>query len=117
MSEQIIDLPEVLERVQDDKPFLVELMDIFEEDFLKKRVALAEAVVAKDFSKIKEVVHSMKGSSGNVSAKRIYASCLALEKLAKENSFNGVDELVKAIDDQFAEVREFTVKLKKELGG
>ena len=117
MSDQIIDLPEVLERVQDDKAFLAELMDIFEEDFIKKRAALIEAVAAKDFVRIKETVHSMKGSSGNVSAKRIYASCLALEKLAKENNFNGMDELVKAIDTQFAEVQEFTIKLKKELDG
>ena len=117
MSDQIIDLPEVLERVQDDKSFLVELLDIFEEDFLKKRAALGQAVAAKDLAKIKEVAHSMKGSSGNVSAKRIYASCLALEKIAKDNSTAGMDELVKAIDAQFAEVRQFTVDFKKELGG
>lgn len=117
MSEQIIDLPEVLERVQDDKSFLAELMEIFQDDFLKKRAALGEAIAAKDFSKIKEVVHSMKGSSGNVSAKRIYASCLTLEKLAKEGNLNGMEDLTKAIDTQFAEVQQFTVGLKKELGG
>ena len=117
MNDQIIDLPEVLERVQDDKAFLSELLDIFEEDFLKKRVALAQAVASKDITKIKEIAHSMKGSSGNVSAKRIYASCLALEKLAKDNSTAGMDELVKAIDAQFAEVQGFAAAFKKELGG
>ena len=117
MSEQIIDLPDVLQRVQDDKSFLAELLDIFQEDFLKKRAALSQAVAARDIVKIKDLAHSMKGSSGNVSAKRIYASCLALEKLAKDNSTAGMDDLVKTIDAQFAEVRRFTADLKKELGG
>ena len=117
MSDQIIDLPEVLERVQDDKGFLAELLDIFQEDFLKKRAALGEAIAAKDIARIKEVAHSMKGSSGNVSAKRVYASCLDLEKLAKENSTAGMDDLVKVIDVQFAEIQGFTAQFKKDLGG
>ena len=34
MSEEIIDLKEVLERVQDDRELLNELLDIYQEDFL-----------------------------------------------------------------------------------
>ena len=37
MAEDIIDLPDVLERVQDDKELLLELLDIFQEDFVSKR--------------------------------------------------------------------------------
>ena len=117
MSDQIIDLSDVLERVQDDMDFLAELLDIFQEDFITKRAALGEAMTAKDLAKIKEVAHSIKGSSGNVSAKRIHASCLALEKLVQGNSTAGMDDLVKTIDVQFAEVQRFTADFKKGLGG
>ena len=85
MSEEIIDLKDVLERVQDDKELLAELFDIYEEDFLIKRKVLGEAIAAGDIAKIKEVAHSMKGSSGNISAKPLHAACLKLESLAKEN--------------------------------
>ncbi len=68
MSEEIIDLKDVLERVQDDKELLAELFDIYQEDFVVKRQALGEAITAKDITKIKEIAHSMKGSSGNISA-------------------------------------------------
>ena len=79
MSEEIIDLKDVLERVQDDKELLAELFDIYQEDFVVKRKALGDAIAAKDIAKIKEVAHSMKGSSGNISAKPLHAACLKLE--------------------------------------
>jgi len=42
MSEEIIDLKDVLERVQDDKELLDELLDIYQEDFVQKRQALGK---------------------------------------------------------------------------
>jgi HPt (histidine-containing phosphotransfer) domain-containing protein len=114
MSEDIIDLPDVLERVQDDKELLLELLDIYQEDFVTKREALTEAVAKSDFSKVKEIAHSMKGASGNISAKRMYASCLQLEQFAKEGNAAGMQNLLKTIDIQFEEIKDNTVKLKKQ---
>ncbi len=116
MSE-IIDLPDVLERVQDDKELLLELLDIFQEDFVNKRKALGEAITSSNIVKIKEVAHSMKGSSGNISAKPMHAACLQLEQLAKSNTTAGMEDLVKTIDVQFEQVKVFAAKLKKEWGG
>ena len=113
----IIDLPDVLERVQDDKELLLELFDIFQDDFKKKRQALGEAIAAKDIAKIKEIAHSIKGASGNISAKSMHAACLQLEQLAKSNTTDGMDDLVKTVDAQFVEVQAFAVKMKKEWGG
>lgn len=115
-DDDIIDLPDVLERVQDDKELLLELLDIYQEDFVLKRAALAEAIEKKDFVKIKEVAHSMKGASGNISAKRLYATCLSLESKAKENDASGLEDLLKAVDSQFLEVQENAVKLKAQFG-
>ncbi len=117
METEIIDLPEVLERVQDDKELLVELFDIYQNDFVKKRQSLGDAIAANDIVKIKEVAHSMKGASGNISAKKIYGSCLALEQLAKSNTTTGMMDLVKEIDAQFEQVKVRTAQLAKEWGG
>ena len=117
METEIIDLPEVLERVQDDKELLLELFDIYQNDFVKKRQALSDAIAESDIAKIKEITHSMKGASGNISAKKIYGSCLALEQLAKSNITDGMMDLVKSIDVQFAEVKNRAVELTKEWGG
>jgi HPt (histidine-containing phosphotransfer) domain-containing protein len=114
MADDIIDLPDVLERVQDDKELLLELLDIYQEDFLLKRATLAEAITKKDFTIIKEVAHSMKGASGNISAKRLYATCLQLEAKAKENNAEGLDQILKTVDSQFEEVKANAIKLKQQ---
>src|ERR1700679_2719161 len=114
MSEEIIDLKDVLERVQDDKELLAELFDIYEEDFVVKRKALGEAINAKDIVKIKEIAHSMKGSSGNISAKSLHAACLKLESLAKEGKTDGMQEVASAIDGYFEQVKVFAARFKKE---
>lgn len=116
MAEDIIDLKDVLDRVQDDKELLLELLDIYQEDFVTKRQALGEAVAAKDFAKIKEVAHSMKGASGNISAKRMHETCLQMEQLARAGDISGIPGLVQTIDSQFEEVKANAIKLKKEFG-
>ncbi len=117
MEQEIIDLKDVLDRVQDDKELLLELFDIFQEDFASKRQALSDAIAAGNIAKVKEVAHSMKGSSGNISAKPMHATCLQLEQLAKSNSTDGMQDLVKAIDAQFEQVKVFTARMKKEWAG
>ena len=117
MQEDIIDLPDVLERVQNDKELLLELFDIFQEDFQHKRQALGQAIAAGNIGTIKEIIHSMKGPSGNISAKPMHAACLRIEQLAKSGAIAGMDEVVKIIDGQFEQVKIFAAKMKKEWGG
>lgn len=117
MSEEIIDLKDVLERVQDDKELLAELFDIYQEDFLVKRKALGDAIASKDIAKIKEIAHSMKGSSGNISAKPLHAACLQLEVLAREGKTDGMQEVASSIDGYFERVKVFAARFKKELAG
>jgi HPt (histidine-containing phosphotransfer) domain-containing protein len=116
MGEEIIDLKDVLERVQDDKELLNELFDIYQEDFVAKRQALGEAIATHNIVKIKEIAHSMKGSSGNISAKPLHAACLKLELLAKDGKTDGMQEVATAIDGYFEQVKVFAARFKKELG-
>jgi HPt (histidine-containing phosphotransfer) domain-containing protein len=117
MSDEIIDLKDVLDRVQQDKELLNELFDIYQEDFVIKRKALGDAIAANDIVKIKEIAHSMKGSSGNISAKPLHAACLKLEMLAKEGKTDGMQEVASNIDGYFEKVKIFAAGFKKELAG
>jgi HPt (histidine-containing phosphotransfer) domain-containing protein len=117
MNEEIIDLKDVLERVQDDKELLLELFEIYQEDFVVKRKALGEAIAAKNIVKIKELAHSMKGSSGNISAKPMHEACLMLETLAKDNKTDEMPALAAKIDGYFELIKEYSAQYKKELGG
>ncbi len=117
MSEPIIDLKDVLDRVQDDKELLVELFEIYADDFVVKRKDLGEAIAAKNLPRVKEVAHSMKGASGNISAKPLYALCLKLEHMAHDGTTDGMQDLLPAIDSQFEQIKAFAADFKKEQGG
>ena len=115
-SEEVIDLKDVLKRVQGDKELLAELFDIYQEDFVIKRQALGVAIAACDIAKIKGIAHSMKGASGHISAKPLHAACLKLEALAQEGRSDGMQEIASAMDGYFEEVKIFAVRFKKDLG-
>ena len=55
MSNDIIDLKEVLERVQDDQELFFELLEIFQEDYAEKRKLLDGLVAQKDFGQLRNI--------------------------------------------------------------
>ena len=116
MSKEVIDLKDALKRVQGDKKLLAELFDIYQEDFVIKRQALGDAIAVHDIAKIKEVAHSMRGASGNISAKPLHAAWLTLEGLAQEGKTDGMQEVACALDGYFEKVKVFIARFKKDLG-
>ena len=115
MSDEIIALSEALERVQEDRELLLELFDIFQEDFVEKRENINKAVGAKDFGALRDIAHSMKGASSNISAKKIYGSLAKLEQVAIAGNDQEVNPILKNIDIQYQELKAQIEKLKKEL--
>ena len=114
MSEEIVDLKEVLERVQDDRELLLELFDIFIEDYPNKLNAIKQASQKKDFEALRDAAHSMKGASGNLSAKRLYAIFLKIEQTAKSNSMDGLEGILKEVEGAFLDFKNHAAKLKED---
>lgn len=115
MADDVLDLPEFLERVQDDKELLLELFDIFIEDFKLKRVQLTQAIEQKNFAQIRAIAHSLKGSTGNISAKLLRLTCIKLEELGQANSLAGIQDQLITLDKQFQDLVNRIVIVKKEL--
>ena len=114
MNDDIIDLNEFLDRVQGDKELLVELFDIFIQDFQDKRNVLKEAVVKKDFEQIKSVAHSLKGASGNISAKPLRATFLQLEEMIKTNQWKDAEQILTNMDRQFSDLQKCINEIKTQ---
>lgn len=115
MGNDAIDLNEFLERVQDDKELLLELIDIFAEDYEGKRKLLGTAVEGKDYEEIKSIAHSLKGASGNISAKKLRMILLQFEEMGKAQDLSEVEEVLEALDKEYANVAERFESLKEEL--
>ena len=114
MSTEAIDLNDVLERVQGDRELLVELFDIYVPDSEGKIKGLNEAVKNKEYEKIKSLAHSLKGASGNISAKKLQASFLKIEELGKTQDLSNAWEILSEIENQFFEVKAYITKFKTE---
>ena len=115
MSE-IIDLKDAMERVQDDKELLLELFDIFAEDFPPKRDKIWAAFEKGDCAGFQMVAHGFKGATGNISARRMHETCIQLDQIAKTCNIAGSKSLLEALDQQFSELKVEIDRLKKEFG-
>lgn len=115
MSDEILDLPEVLERVQDDKELLLELFDIFQQDFQEKRPTLTAFLSARELGRFRDTIHSIKGASGNISAKALFTVCARMERLAEQQQADELPVLLQNLDEQYTRLQERLAVLKKEL--
>ncbi len=116
MPSNIINLEIVLDRVQNDTGLLLELLRDFERDFRAKRKVIGQAAARREFEKMQEAVHSLKGAAGNIAADPIYNSLMIVENLIKYQDVDMIREVLRDIDQQFLELQAFIVEFKKRKG-
>ena len=112
----IIDLKDALERVQDDKELLCELFDIFSEDFVGKRDTIWDAFKTGKVAEFQMVAHSLKGATGNISARQMHDNCVVLDRMGKDGEIADAGPALELLDRQFEELKVEIVRVKKEFG-
>jgi HPt (histidine-containing phosphotransfer) domain-containing protein len=96
-----------------DPTVLVALAEIMESEypvlldtFLRdSQLRLSQLQQTHDPVRLGQAAHSFKGSSSNMGAARLAQLCGLLEEQVKKQPLSGVEELVIAIDHEFATVR------------
>jgi len=115
MSNDILDLDDFLDRVQNDKELLLELLDIFVSDFHLKRKELEAAFIMNDSSKVEHVAHFLKGSCGNISAAALRQLFLELEQMGKDDSLRDKEKYLDSIDQQFEKLVHYIGEIRGQL--
>lgn len=87
-SDPPIDYREVLERIGGDTAFLEELLNIYFLEFQEKKDRIAEALKRADFALIKEIGHSIKGASANLSLPSLCRDAAALEAAGRDRNLD-----------------------------
>jgi len=77
------EVAELLERVDNDRDLLRELLDIFKEDAPRHVETLRDAVARGDAAKVASEAHALRGMLSNLSAKKAAAAAATLEQLAR----------------------------------
>lgn len=109
-----IDMDSVLERVGGDEAFLRELLDIYVEDFIEKYPQLEQAISQGDFNNIKEIGHSLKGSSGNLSLTGLFETAYGIELSGKENDIERAKLYFIRLKMEFKKFKDFLPPEKRQ---
>lgn len=72
----------------------VALVDSFQRDTEQRLADIREACVAGEYERLRQLAHSLKGSSGNLGAREVAAACLAIENALKEGQTAQLGALV-----------------------
>ncbi len=104
MKDKIVfDKSDALKMIEDDEEFLKELAEIFINDAPEQMSAIKEAVISRNNETLEKAAHKLKGAVANFGRNTTTDTASKLEKMAKENKLDGVEEvysyLVKDIEN------------------
>ena len=91
---------------------LEELVEMYLKDSDSRLSAMKEALESQETTKLAAVVHSLKGSSNNLGARRLGELCRQLEDQAKTGDLSGAEPLLDSIKQEFNAVK---TSLREEL--
>jgi two-component system, sensor histidine kinase and response regulator len=93
-----VNIQELLDRVEQDRDLLNELLSIFVDEFPVKLQEVRDAVLAGNLAEVAVVSHGLKGMLANLSIAQA-ASCAALiEQLARKGQPIPVKEALSALE-------------------
>jgi PAS domain S-box-containing protein len=101
-TKDIFDLTKALQVVDGDKGLLKEITVMFLEELQKNMEGIVQAIRKNDADALERAAHSLKGSVGNLGAKRAYGAAYRLEFIGKEG--------------RLAEAKGALAELERELG-
>lgn len=115
IQRDVLDVEEFFTRVQRDKKLLMEVLDIFIEDFRKKRKELETAVSSKDNKQMIHLAHSLKGACANIAAKNLRRNCVAIEQVGMNNDWDHTAPILQGLDRNFEELLASIAQLKNNV--
>jgi len=98
------DLAEMMERVDNDRELLHDLLVIFKDEFPGYLQALRAAAKSKDMKSLKTLGHTLKGMLSNLAAARAAAAAAKLEHLGSAGDGAGVNEALGEFENEIAEL-------------
>lgn len=95
-----------LEEAQTDgeADLVVELIDLYLEDAAAKMGGLREALAKSDETMLRRLAHCLRGSSGNLGARRMAALCAELEHIDSDDVLQKAEGLLLSLEQEFEHV-------------
>ncbi|MDC0358176.1 Hpt domain-containing protein [Oligoflexia bacterium] len=100
---KVFDVEAAMDRVESDKELLLELIDIFNEEYEPSLTQIKTAIENGDGTALEESAHSIKSALGNIGAMKAFDVAYALEKAGRENTLDSAAALGEALESAVAD--------------
>lgn len=90
---------------EEDREFVVELVDLFLRDAPAKVEAIVEGAMAGDLERVERAAHSLKGSAGNLGAIALQRLAETLQNAGRTGDRSTVVSAAPRIESVFGEAR------------
>jgi HPt (histidine-containing phosphotransfer) domain-containing protein len=83
---------------------LGEVLRLFLDEVPRRVARLKAAWDDRNAGELQRAAHSLKGSSGNIGAHRMYEICKQLDERGTAGDFNGARHLIDSLDEEYMRV-------------
>ena len=98
-----IDVAQLLDRIEDDRSFLAELVDVFRREYPQNLEAVRSAIKTRNPAELQRAAHTLKGALANLSAVRATPLAAELEQMGRSqdlsNAQSTLDRLLVELPD------------------
>ncbi len=113
--EKVINLVELLERVQGDTQLLDELVALFVEECPGLLSGIRTAIEARDADGLATTAHTLKGCVGNFCAAQAFQAALSLEMMGRSGDLAHATEAFAKLEQELNQVLQALTSLTKEV--
>ena len=97
------DALDVLAEVMEEE--FPDLIQVYLADSEPRIEAMRTALLAADHNALRELAHSFKGASSNLSAMPLSELCYTIERAGRDKVLDGVSDQIDAVEHEFASVK------------
>ncbi len=116
MDRDILDLEDVLGRIQGDQELLIELIEIFLDDCPSKMKEAQQLITDQNYEQLSDIAHSLKGAASNIGAKKLWKTFLAMEEDSKsQKEWPLLHQQLLRAQEEFEELKKEFPALKEQL--
>lgn len=102
--DEIMNIPELEERLDGDFDLFVELSELFFEDSLTLLNKIEDSINRKDSESLRKSAHTLKGAVSNFSAQGAYNAAYDLEVIGKNSEFEEADGKLLSLKNEIESV-------------
>jgi PAS domain S-box-containing protein len=113
-SAPVVNVTEILDKVDGDRVLLAELVDTLIEDLDTLMPEIVRAVSERDAQALGQAAHTLRGSISNFGAWNVVETARKLEAMGRSGEMNGAAESLRVLEEEIEAARPALIGLKIE---